>query len=66
MLDARVKQAILDLDTGRSDLEQAAQRLLQVRRETGCLTLHATPGAPEPQRRLIERYTQLVQDEVGS
>ncbi|MCC6774915.1 MAG: hypothetical protein IT360_27350 [Gemmatimonadaceae bacterium] len=65
MLDPRVRHAIADFQGGHCDVEQAAQRLLEVRRETGCLSLRAVANMSESQRRLIERFTELAQHEFG-
>ena len=65
MLDSRARQAILDYQAGKCDLEDAAQILLQVRRETGCLDLQAPPGTPPRQQLLVKRFSELVRTEFG-
>jgi hypothetical protein len=62
MLDPRVREAVLGYQSGRFDLETAAQLLLQVRRDTGCLELHAPPGTGDAQRRLVERFQELARE----
>jgi hypothetical protein len=47
-------------------LEQAAERLMQVRRETGCLELHCAPGAPAAQQHLVARFAELSRQEFGT
>ncbi|HEY0928916.1 MAG TPA: hypothetical protein VGE27_03260 [Gemmatimonas sp.] len=65
MLDARVRTTLLDYQAGRCDLETAAQTLLTVRREQGCLTLMEAPDSPSAQRALVARYRELVRLEFG-
>lgn len=65
MLDARVRTTLLDFQTGRCDLETAAQLLLTVRRERGCLTLMEAPESSSSQRALVARYRELVRLEFG-
>lgn len=65
-LDPRVRTTLADFQRGRCDVETAAERLLEVRRDTGCLELHAAPDAPPSQRRLVERVAELVRQEFGS
>lgn len=65
MLDARVRTALLDFQAGRCDLETAAQALLTVRRERGCLTLMEAPESAPAQRALVARYRELVRVEFG-
>jgi hypothetical protein len=65
MLDPRVRQAITEYQAGHCTLEVAAQRLLRVRRESGCLDLRASPAATTEQRALITRYSELVAEEFG-
>ncbi len=66
MLDPRVRSALVDFEAGRSDLEATAQRLLTVRRETGCLSLQVSATSSQAQRALVERYQLLVQKEFGT
>lgn len=65
MLDARVRETLQDFQSGRCDLETAAQRLLVVRRERGCLTLMDASGASPEQRALVSRFRELTQAEFG-
>lgn len=65
-LDPRVRQTLLDFQSGRCNLEQAAERLMQVRRETGCLELHCAPGAPAAQQHLVARFAELSRQEFGT
>lgn len=65
MLDARVRETLRDFQAGRCDLETAAQRLLVVRRERGCLTLMDAPGASPQERALVSRFRELTQAEFG-
>lgn len=60
MLDRRVRAALLDYRQGRKGLEETAQLLAQVRRETGCLELHAAPSAGPAERALLARFAELV------
>lgn len=66
MLDPRVRTILLDYHAGELSLEQAAQALLQVRRDTGCLDLHVAPNAAVRERELVERYAELVRDTFGA
>lgn len=66
MLDPRARKAILDYQAGKCGLENATQALLRVRRETGCLELHAPPGTAPQQQRLVARYAELVRAEYGT
>lgn len=65
-LDARVRTTLIDYQAGKCDLEAAAARLLQVRRETGCLELHAAPNASAADRALVSRVAELMRKEFGS
>jgi hypothetical protein len=65
MLDIRVRQVLVEYQSGRCDLERAAQGLLPVRRETGCLELHSAVDTPPAQRLLVDRYNALVRAEFG-
>lgn len=65
MLDPRVRKALLAYQAGTCELEEAAQMLLQVRRETGCLELQAPAGTPPRQQQLVARFAELVQAELG-
>jgi hypothetical protein len=64
-LDARVRMTLLEYHAGRCDLNAAAARLLEVRRETGCLELHAAPNATAADRALVDRVAELVRQEFG-
>jgi hypothetical protein len=66
VLDPRVRKALLDYQAGRCGLEDAAQMLLQVRPETGCLELQAQAGTPPEQQRLAARCAELVRTELGA
>ena len=65
-LDPRVRKAILSYENGECGLEDAAQMLFRVRRETGCLELQAPPGTSHQQQRLVARYAELVKAEYGT
>ena len=60
MLDKRVRTALIEYQEGRRTLEQTAQLLAQVRRETGCLELHPAPSAGARERALLARFAELV------
>jgi hypothetical protein len=60
MLDPRVRTTLLEYQQGRQSLEAAAQALARVRRETGCLELHASAGASPAERALLARFAELV------
>ena len=60
MLDSRVRTALTDYQRGRLSLEECAQMLLAVRRETGCLELRTAPSAGEADRALLARFAELV------
>ena len=60
MLDKRVRTALVEYQQGRWSLEQTAQLLAQVRRETGCLELHPSPSAGANERALLARFAELV------
>lgn len=60
MLDPRVRAALTEYQKGRRSLESAAQLLVQVRRETGCLELHASASAGAAERALLTRFAELV------
>jgi hypothetical protein len=66
VLDPRARRVLLDYQAGKCDLEAAAQVLLQVRRDTGCLEIHAPPGTAPPQQLLVARFAELVQAEFGT
>jgi hypothetical protein len=66
VLDPRVRKALLDYQAGTCELEDAAQMLLQVRRETGCLELQAPPGTAPRQQQLVARFNELVKAEFGA
>jgi hypothetical protein len=66
MLDIRVRQVLVEYQSGRCTLERAAQVLLEVRRETGCLELHSSASTPPAQRQLVDRYDALVRAEFGT
>ena len=65
MLDSRVRNVVAEYLAGRCDVENAAQQLLVVRRETGCLELHASASTSATQRLLVDRYAALVRAEFG-
>ena len=60
MLDPRVRRALREYQQRRCSLEAAAQALAQVRRETGCLELHASPAVGAEERALLTRFAELV------
>ena len=60
MLDPRVRTALVEYQRGHRSLESAAQCLAQVRRETGCLELHASPSAGAAERALLARVAELI------
>ena len=60
MLDPRVRTALLEFRAGRRTLEATAQTLAQVRRETGCLELHASASADEREGALLTRFAELA------
>jgi hypothetical protein len=60
VLDPRVRTALTEFHRGRRDLEATAQLLVQVRRETGCLDLLASPTAGAAERALLARFAELV------
>jgi hypothetical protein len=62
MLDPRVRDALVAYQQDRVGLEATAQLLAQVQRETGCLELHASPGASPAERALLARFAALVAD----
>lgn len=64
-LDPRVRRTLLDYQAGRCDLDTAAARLVQVRRETGCLELRAAPNATAADLTLVNRVSELVREEFG-
>jgi hypothetical protein len=65
VLDSRIRKAIVEFQQGRLSLEEAAALLIQVRRETGCLTLRPSPTAGTAERELIARFEELAaQDEA--
>jgi hypothetical protein len=64
-LDPRVRTTLIDFRAGRCDVETAAQRLLAVRRETGCLTLQASAAATADEQRLVARLAELTREEFG-
>ena len=66
MLDSRVRKTLLDYEAGRCDLETAAQQLFEVRRETGCLEIHAPANASDATRRLAARFAELARDLPGA
>ncbi len=47
-------------------MEQAAQALLEVRRDTGCLQLHVSAASSPAEHALAARYTALVEAEFGA
>jgi hypothetical protein len=66
MLDPRVRTALVEYGQGRRSLESAAQLLAQVRRETGCLELHAPASAGPAERALLARFAELVAEDGGA
>ena len=60
MLDPRVRTALVEYQQGHRSLESAAQLLAQVRRDTGCLDLLASPSAGAAERALLARFAELV------
>jgi hypothetical protein len=62
MLDPRVRGALLAYQQRRSSLEATAELLAMVRRETGCLELHASAAAGPEERALIARFAELSTD----
>ena len=64
-LDARIRTTLLEYQSGRCDIDVAAARLVQVRRDTGCLELHAAPNATPTDRALVARVAELVGQEFG-
>jgi hypothetical protein len=65
MLDHRVRTALVEYQRGTRTLEDAAQLLAQVRRETGCLELQASPSAGAAERALLRRFAELTEPEGG-
>lgn len=63
MLDPRVRVALTEYQRGRRSLEETAQALLVVRRETGCLELHPAPTAGAAERALLARFAALVAED---
>ena len=63
MLDRRVRTAILEFQQGRRSLEDAAQLLAQVRRETGCLELYASASTGAAERALLARFAELAAED---
>jgi len=66
MLDPRVREALLALRAQRITVEDAAQQLLQVRRETGCLWLMVSADSSAAERALVDRYTALATAAFGT
>lgn len=64
-LDPRVRTTLLDFRSGRCDVESAARRLLEVRRDTGCLTLQTSAASTADEQRLVARFAELVRAEFG-
>jgi len=65
MLDPRVRTALLEYQQGKRSLEATAQLLADVRRETGCLELHAAPSAGAAERALLARFAELIGGDGG-
>ena len=65
MLDSRVRTALIEFQQGRRSLESAAQLLVQVRRETGCLELYPSASAGPAERTLLARFAELVALDTG-
>jgi hypothetical protein len=55
----------MEYQRGKCGLEETAQLLAKVRRETGCLELHAAPSASAEERALTARLAELVQLDGG-
>ena len=66
MLDKRVRVLLADYQKGSRGLEETAQRLMSVRRETGCLELQIAPSAGPAERALVARFVDLVRLEAGA
>jgi hypothetical protein len=60
MLDPRVRAALMEFHRGRCDVETTAQLLRQLRRETGCLELHASVSVTADERALLARFAELA------
>jgi len=65
-LDPRVRTTLLDVQAGRCDVETAAHRLLEVRRETGCPTLQTAATSTADEQRLVARLAELIREESGA
>ena len=66
MLDPRVRRALTEYHQGKRSLEDTAQLLAAVRRETGCLELYPSPSAGAADRALLTRYAELLDDAGGA
>ena len=66
MLDPRVRDILLALRAERLTMEDAARALLDVRRQTGCLTLMVSGNSSAVERTLVDRYTALATAEFGT
>lgn len=66
MLDPRVRETLLTFRAERMTVEEAAQSLLEVRRERGCLSLAVSANSSVAERELIARYTALATAAFGS
>ncbi len=66
MLDPRVPKILFAVRAGRLPVDEAVRQLLQVRRDTGCLSLMASGTSSDTERALVERYTALATAEFGS
>lgn len=66
MLDPRVREILMSLRAERLTVEEAAQSLLLVRRESGCLSLMVSEGSSATERALVDRYAALAMAAFGS
>lgn len=66
MLDPRVRRALTEYHQGKRSLEETAQLLVTVRRESGCLELYPSPSAGAADRALLARYAELLEDPGGA
>jgi hypothetical protein len=66
MLDRRVRTLLTEFRNGTRGVEETAQGLLRVRRETGCLDLHVAASADSAERALVTRFAELVRADDGT
>ena len=66
MLDPRVRVALVEFSQGHRALEETAQLLAQVHRETGCLAIYPSSGSGLEQQSLIARFREIVDGEKRS